>query len=66
MQRAVNTKIEEEMFSMWSAYIHCYATDAFSMGPPRGYVNSTQQNQIRENGNENGVSPPQSKEEGFR
>jgi hypothetical protein len=26
------------MFSMWFTYIHCRATDVFSMGPPRDYV----------------------------
>jgi hypothetical protein len=29
MQRAVNTTIVEEVFSMWFAYIHCWATDSF-------------------------------------
>jgi hypothetical protein len=33
MKRAVNTT-EEEVFLMWFAYIHCWATDMFSMGPP--------------------------------
>jgi hypothetical protein len=28
MQRVVN-KIEEEVFSMWFAYTHCWATDVF-------------------------------------
>jgi hypothetical protein len=31
MQRAVNT-IEEEVFSVWFANIHCWATDMFPMG----------------------------------
>jgi hypothetical protein len=37
MQRTVNT-IEEEVFSILFAYIHCGATDIFSMGPTRDYV----------------------------
>jgi hypothetical protein len=41
MQRAVNTTIEEEVFSMWFAYINCWAMDAFSMGPHRDYINSS-------------------------
>jgi hypothetical protein len=39
MQRAINKTIEEEVFSMWIAYIHCWATDVSSTGPPRDYVN---------------------------
>jgi hypothetical protein len=38
MQRAVNTTIVEEIFSMWFAYIHCGATDVFPMDPPKDYV----------------------------
>jgi hypothetical protein len=34
VQRAINITIEEEVFSMYFAYIHCWATDVFSMGPP--------------------------------
>jgi hypothetical protein len=37
---AVNTTVEEEVFSTWFAYIHCWATDVFSNGPPRDYVRS--------------------------
>jgi hypothetical protein len=40
MQRAVNTIIEEEVFSMWFAYIHCRAMDGFSMAPSRRYISS--------------------------
>jgi hypothetical protein len=40
MQRAVNTTIEEEVFSMWFAYIDRWATEVFSMGPPRDYISS--------------------------
>jgi hypothetical protein len=32
---------------MWFAYIHCWATDIFSMDLPRNYISSTQPNQIR-------------------
>jgi hypothetical protein len=38
MQRAITTTIEEEVFSMWFAYIHCWATDVFSMRPPRDCI----------------------------
>jgi hypothetical protein len=44
MQRALNT-IEEEVFSMLFAYIHCWATDVFSMGSALDYVSGTEQNQ---------------------
>jgi hypothetical protein len=44
MYRAVNI-IEEEVFSVWFAYIHCWATDVFSMGPPRDYISSRVVNQ---------------------
>jgi hypothetical protein len=37
---ALNTTIEEEVFSMWLAYIHCWARDVFSM------VSSTEENQV--------------------
>jgi hypothetical protein len=47
VQRAVNTTIEEEVFSMWFAYIHCWAKDVYSMGPPRDYVSGTEPNEIR-------------------
>jgi hypothetical protein len=43
MQRALNTTIEEEVFPMWFAYIHCWATDVFY--PPRDYLSGTEQNQ---------------------
>jgi hypothetical protein len=45
MQRAVNTTTEEEVFSKWVAYIHCWATDVLSMGPPRDYISSPVVNQ---------------------
>jgi hypothetical protein len=38
MQGVVNKTIEETVFSMWFAYIHCGATDMFSMDPPRDYI----------------------------
>jgi hypothetical protein len=44
MQRAVNTTREEEVFSVWFTY--CWATDVFSMGPPRDYISGTEQNQM--------------------
>jgi hypothetical protein len=47
MQRVVNTTIEEEVFSMWLGYIHCGATDVFSVGPPRDYISGTEPNKIR-------------------
>jgi hypothetical protein len=40
MQRAVNTIIEVELFSVWFAYIHCWTTDVFSMDPPRDCISS--------------------------
>jgi hypothetical protein len=40
MQWDVNTRIEEEVFSMWFAYIQCWATDVFSMDPFRDYISS--------------------------
>jgi hypothetical protein len=67
MQRAVNTTIEEEVFSIWFACIHFWAKDVFSMDPPQDYISSTAQNQIkkeRENKNENGKSPRQSRKKG--
>jgi hypothetical protein len=45
MQRAVNTTIEEEAFPMWFAYIHCGATNVFSVDPPRDYISSPVVNQ---------------------
>jgi hypothetical protein len=42
MQRAVNTTIEEEVFSVWFPYIHCWVTDVFSVGPPRDYVSKSE------------------------
>jgi hypothetical protein len=38
-------KTEEGVFSVWFAYIHCWAADVFSMGPPRDYVSSPVVNQ---------------------
>lgn len=35
VQPAVNTTIEGEVFSAWFAYIHCWAMDVFSVGPPQ-------------------------------
>jgi hypothetical protein len=72
MQRAVNTTIDEEVFSMWFAYIHCWATDVFSVGPPRVYISRREPNQIRiererkkkKNENEDGTSPRQSRKKG--
>jgi hypothetical protein len=45
MERAVNTTIEKEVFSMWFAYIHCGANDVFSMEQPRDYISSPVINQ---------------------
>jgi hypothetical protein len=45
MQRAVNTTIEEAVFPMWFEYIHCWATDVFSMDPPGDYISSPVVNQ---------------------
>jgi hypothetical protein len=47
MQRPVNAAIAEEVFSVWFAYTHCWAIDAFSVSPPRGYVSGIELNQIR-------------------
>jgi hypothetical protein len=47
MQCAVNTTTEEEVFSMWFAYIQCGATDVFSMDPPQDYKSGKEPNQIR-------------------
>jgi hypothetical protein len=33
MQRAVNTTIEEEVFSMWFAYLHCWDSEIWSRVP---------------------------------
>jgi hypothetical protein len=41
----VNITIEEDVFSMWFAYIHCWATNVFSMSSSRDYISSTEQNQ---------------------
>jgi hypothetical protein len=62
MQRAVNT-IEKKVFSVWFAYIRFWATDVFSVDPPRDYKSSTEPNQIREGEREsdNGGSPQQSR-----
>jgi hypothetical protein len=68
MQRAVNATIEEEVFSMWFAYVHCWAKDVFSMGPLRDYISSPVVNQRsvveREREREWGESSAV-KEEGF-
>jgi hypothetical protein len=45
MESAVNTTIEEEVFSMWFAYIHFWATNVFSMDPPQDYISGTVVNQ---------------------
>jgi hypothetical protein len=45
MQRAVNTTIKEELFSIWFSYIHCWATDVFCIGPLRNYISSPVVNQ---------------------
>jgi hypothetical protein len=42
MQCAVNTTIEEAVFSMWFVYIHCGATDVFSMDAPGDYISGTE------------------------
>jgi hypothetical protein len=54
MQRALNTTIEEELFSVCFASIHCWATNVSSMDPPRDYTNSPVVNQKSERENENG------------
>jgi hypothetical protein len=59
MQRAVNTAIEKEVFSMCLAYIHCWATDIF-YGSPRDYISSPVVEREREWGESSAV-----KEEGF-
>jgi hypothetical protein len=60
MQRAVKTTIEEDVVSMWFAYIRCWVTDVFSMDSSRGYMSSPVVNQKsvrgRENENYNGAS----------
>jgi hypothetical protein len=62
MQRAANTTIEETVFSMWFAYIHCGATDVFSMDPPQDYTSSpVVELSSSGNQNENGASPRRSK-----
>jgi hypothetical protein len=59
------------VFSMWFAYIHCWATDVFSTGPPQDYTCSPVINQKRvgetesQNENENGASPWQSRKKGL-
>jgi hypothetical protein len=45
MQYAVNTTIEELVFSVWFAHIHCWSKDVFSMSPPRDYISSPVINQ---------------------
>jgi hypothetical protein len=39
------TIIEEQLFSIWFAYIHCWVTDVFSMDSPRDYISSPVVNQ---------------------
>jgi hypothetical protein len=56
--------MSQEVFSMWFAYIHCWATDMFSMDPPRDYVSSTEQTQNTEKENDNRASPRQSRRKG--
>jgi hypothetical protein len=48
IQRAVNTTMEEEVFSAWFAYeyMHCGATDVFSMAPSQDYTIGKEQNQV--------------------
>jgi hypothetical protein len=68
MQQYNNTTIEKAVFSMWFAYIHFWATDMFSMAPPRDSVSSPAVNQksaelgMREKENE--ASPRQSRKKG--
>jgi hypothetical protein len=45
MQHAVNTATEEAEFSMWFAYIHCWATGISSMDPPQDSISSPVVNQ---------------------
>jgi hypothetical protein len=45
MQRTVSTKIEEEVFSVSFAYMHCWAAVVFSMVPPRDNISSPAVNQ---------------------
>jgi hypothetical protein len=58
MQRAVNITIEEEVFSMWFAYIHYGATDVFPTGPPRDYVSGTEPNEVSQPVWRRGRIPP--------
>jgi hypothetical protein len=44
---AVNTKIEEEVFSIWFAYIHFWATEVYSIGPPRDYISRKSEEWLR-------------------
>jgi hypothetical protein len=64
MQHAVNTPIEEAVFSMLFACIHCGAMDIFFMDPPPHYISGAEPNQIRMTQNENGASPQQSRKKG--
>jgi hypothetical protein len=61
VQRVVNTTIEKEVFSMWFAYIHCWATDAFSMDPRRDCISGTEQIKKVQEWNKSSAH----KEEGF-
>jgi hypothetical protein len=68
MQRAVNTTIEEEIFSMCFAYIHCWARDVFCRSASRQCkwyrTESNQKKREREREGEWGESSAV-KEEGF-
>jgi hypothetical protein len=64
MQRSVNKTIGEEVFSMWFAYIHCWATDVFYMSAPRLYKRYGTESREREGERELG-EPSAIKEEWF-
>jgi hypothetical protein len=50
---------------MWFAYVHCWATDAFSMDPLRDYISGTEpKHEQRKNEKENGASPWQLRKKG--
>jgi hypothetical protein len=46
MQRAVTTTIEEEVFSVWFPYIHCWATDVFYGFVSRLYKLSSRKSEV--------------------
>jgi hypothetical protein len=59
---AIIEHVSQERFSMWFAYIHCWATDMFSMDLCKWYRTELNQNEnVNENENENGESPRQSR-----